>query len=66
MLMKIVFLLFLLLNKLLTKLGKIIVTNDSGRLSKEAKEFEEQDKITKEKIYAKNSLKNYIYSMKNM
>ena len=32
---------------------------------KEAKEFEEQDKITKEKIDAKNSLDNYIYSMKN-
>jgi heat shock protein 5 len=55
------------------KSEKIVVTNDSGRLSKEeiekmlreAKEFEEQDKITKEKIDAKNSLDNYIYSMKN-
>ena len=55
------------------KSEKIVVTNDSGRLSKEeiermlkeAKEFEEQDKITKEKIDAKNSLENYIYSMKN-
>ena len=32
---------------------------------KEAKEFEEQDKITKERIDAKNSFENYIYSMKN-
>ena len=32
---------------------------------KEAKEFEEQDKIVKEKIDARNSLENYIYSMKN-
>jgi len=55
------------------KSEKIVVTNDSGRLSKEeiermlreAKEFEEQDKVTKEKIDAKNSLENYIYSMKN-
>ena len=55
------------------KSEKIVVTNDSGRLSKEeiermlkeAKEFEEQDKVTKEKIDAKNSLDNYIYSMKN-
>lgn len=55
------------------KSEKIVVTNDSGRLSKEeiermlkeAKEFEEQDKVTKEKIDAKNSFENYIYSMKN-
>ena len=55
------------------KSEKIVVTNDTGRLSKEeiermlreAKEFEEQDKITKERIDAKNSFENYIYSMKN-
>ena len=55
------------------KSEKIVVTNDSGRLSKEeiermlkeAKEFEEQDKLVKEKIDARNSLENYIYSMKN-
>ena len=55
------------------KSEKIVVTYDSGRLSKEeiermlkeAKEFEEQDKITKERIDAKNSFENYIYSMKN-
>jgi heat shock protein 5 len=55
------------------KSEKIVITNDSGRLSKEeiekmlreAEQFAEQDKKTKEKIDAKNSLENYIYSMKN-
>jgi len=55
------------------KTEKIVVTNDSGRLTKEeiekmirdAKQFEEQDKLVKEKIDARNSLENYIYSMKN-
>ena len=36
------------------------------RMLREAKEFEEQDKITKERINAKNSLENYIYSIKNI
>jgi len=55
------------------KVEKIVITNDKGRLSKEeiermvkdAETFAEQDKLTKEKIDAKNSLENYIYSMKN-
>jgi len=55
------------------KSEKIVITNDSGRLSKEeiekmlrdAEQFAEQDKKVKEKIDAKNSLENYIYSMKN-
>jgi len=55
------------------KSEKIVITNDSGRLSKEeiekmlkeAEQFAEQDKKTKDKIDAKNSLENYIYSMKN-
>ena len=55
------------------KTEKIVITNDSGRLSKEeiekmlreAKEFEEQDKKEKDKIDAKHSLENYIFSMKN-
>jgi len=55
------------------KSEKIVITNDSGRLSKdeiekmlrEAEQFAEQDKKTKERIDAKNSLENYIYSMKN-
>jgi endoplasmic reticulum chaperone BiP len=55
------------------KSEKIVITNDKGRLSKEeieqmikdAEQFAEQDKKVKEKIDAKNSLENYIYSMKN-
>jgi heat shock protein 5 len=55
------------------KTEKIVITNDSGRLSKEeiekmlreAEQFAESDKKTKERIDAKNSLENYIYSMKN-
>jgi heat shock protein 5 len=55
------------------KSEKIVITNDKGRLSKEeiermvkeAEQFADQDKIVKEKIDAKNSLENYIYSMKN-
>jgi len=51
----------------------LVITNDSGRLSKEeiermikdAEENEEFDKQVKAKIDAKNSLENYIYSMKN-
>jgi len=51
----------------------ITVTNDKGRLSKDeieamlkdAEKFAEQDKILKEKIDAKNSLENYIYTMRN-
>ena len=49
------------------------ITNDKGRLSKEeieamirdSEKFAEQDKELKEKIDAKNSLENYIYTMKN-
>jgi len=52
---------------------KIVITNDKGRLSKdemdrmveEAAKFEEQDKKVKDRIDAKNSLDNYLYSMKN-
>ena len=51
----------------------LVITNDSGRLSKEeiermirdAEANEEFDKQVKAKIDAKNSLENYIYSMKN-
>lgn len=32
---------------------------------REAEEFQEQDKIAKERIDAKNALESYIYSMKN-
>jgi len=55
------------------KTEKITITNDKGRLSKEeiermindAQKFAEQDKIVKEKVDAKNSLDNYIHSMRN-
>ena len=51
----------------------LVITNDSGRLSKDeiekmirdAEANEEFDKKVKAKIDAKNSLENYIYSMKN-
>jgi len=51
----------------------ITITNDKGRLSeseiermvKEAEEFAEQDAALKHKIEAKNSLENYLYSMKS-
>jgi len=51
----------------------ITITNDKGRLSKEeieamikdAEKNADQDKAIKEKIDAKNSLENYIYTMRN-
>jgi heat shock protein 5 len=51
----------------------ITITNDKGRLSKDeidamirdAEKFADQDKALKEKIDAKNSLENYIYTMRN-
>lgn len=51
----------------------ITITNDKGRLSKEeidamirdAEKFADQDKALKEKIDAKNTLENYIYTMRN-
>lgn len=59
-----------------TNTGKsesITITNDQGRLSKEeieqmiadAEKFAEEDKIIKEKVDAKNSLDNYLHSMRN-
>lgn len=55
------------------KTESITITNDQGRLSKEeieqmisdAEKFAEEDKIIKEKIDAKNSLDNYLHSMRN-
>jgi len=55
------------------KVESITITNDKGRLSKEeidamirdAEKFADQDKELKEKIDAKNSLENYIYTMRN-
>ncbi len=35
------------------------------RMVREAEEFAEEDKKTKEKIDARNSLETYVYNMKN-
>jgi heat shock protein 5 len=52
---------------------QITITNDQGRLSKEeieqmikeAEKFADEDKILKQKIDAKNSLDNYLHTMRN-
>jgi heat shock protein 1/8 len=51
----------------------ITITNDKGRLSKddidrmvnEAKKYEGEDELQRQRIEAKNGLENYAYSMKN-
>jgi len=61
------------LEKGTNKQESITITNDKGRLSKEeieamirdAEKFADQDKALKEKIDAKNSLENYVYTMRN-
>merc|ERR1712085_205302 len=55
------------------KTEKITITNDKGRLSedeiermvREAEQFADEDKKTKGRVEAKNSIENYLYSMKN-
>merc|ERR1712086_526556 len=55
------------------KAEKITITNDKGRLSedeiermvKEAEQFADEDKKTKGRVEAKNSMENYLYSMRN-
>ncbi|KAK8511927.1 hypothetical protein V6N12_074616 [Hibiscus sabdariffa] len=54
------------------KSEKIAITNNKSRLSqeiermvREVEEFVEEDKKVKEKIDARNSLKTYVYNMKN-
>ena len=55
------------------KENKVTITNDHGRLSKddidrmvkEALRFEEDDKRNKDRVEAKNSFENYVYSVKN-
>jgi len=52
--------------------NSVTITNDKGRLSqeeidrmiKEAEEFAEEDKAVRERIEAKNSFENYLYSIK--
>jgi len=55
------------------KKNQITITNDKGRLSKEdidrmvndASKYENEDKLQRERVDAKNGLENYAYSMKN-
>jgi len=55
------------------KSEQITITSEKGRLSEEeiqrmvqeAEEFEEEDKKSREKVEAKNSLENYVYSIRN-
>lgn len=55
------------------KSESITITNDKGRLSaeeiermvEEAEKYAEEDKVTRERIEARNSLENYAYSLKN-
>ncbi|CAG8495760.1 27_t:CDS:2 [Acaulospora morrowiae] len=54
------------------KSESITITNDKGRLSKEdiermveeAEQFAEEDKVQKERVESKNTLENFIYSLK--
>merc|ERR1712211_201237 len=54
-------------------MGKITITNDKGRLSKEeidkmvndAEKFKNEDEAQKERISAKNGLESYIFNMKS-
>ena len=72
-LMKTQFRKFLLWIKILENFKKIVISNDKGRLSKseiermvqESEIITDQDKIVKEKIDAKNSKENYIYTVLN-
>jgi len=53
--------------------NQITITNDKGRLSKDeiermvqdSKKYEDQDRLQRERVEAKNGLENYAYSMKN-
>ncbi|KIW00545.1 chaperone DnaK [Verruconis gallopava] len=55
------------------KSESITITNDKGRLSQEdiermvaeAEQYAEEDKATRERIEARNSLENYAFSLKN-
>jgi heat shock protein 5 len=55
------------------KKNNIVIKNENDKLSDEeiermlrdAEEFAEQDKIAKERIEARNSLDNYVYSVKS-
>jgi len=61
------------MEKSTSKVNKITITNDKGRLSKEdvermvaeAEKFKEEDEEHKQKIDAKNSLESYLYNVKS-
>lgn len=61
------------LDKTTNKSGKITITNDKGRLSKdqiermvkEAENFKKQDEEARERVEAKNKLENYAYQVRN-
>jgi len=61
------------LDKGTNKNNKITITNDKGRLSKEeiekmlqeAERFKGEDEAIKQRVEAKNSLENYLYSVRN-
>ena len=60
-------------DKSTSKNNSIKITNDKGRLSakdidnmiNEAEKFKEEDELAKKKIDTRNSLENYLYSVKN-
>jgi heat shock protein 5 len=43
----------------------LCVQDDIERMVREAEEFADQDKATREKVEAKNSLEGYLYNLKN-
>lgn len=55
------------------KSNSVVINNDKGKLSKdeiermvkEAERFQEQDKLVRERVEAKNDLENYAYSLRN-
>lgn len=61
------------LDKTTNKSGKITITNDKGRLSKDqiermlkdAENFKKQDEEARERVEAKNKLENYAYSVRS-
>jgi L1 cell adhesion molecule like protein len=60
-------------DKASSKSQKITITNNKGRLSKddierlvkEAEKFKGEDELVRKKVESKNSLENYIYSVRN-
>lgn len=60
-------------DKLSGKSEQITITSDKGRLSqdeidrmvKEAEEYAESDRTTKEQVEARNQLESYLYSLRN-